>query len=79
MPSNDQRMLLFLLPGEIAPAPSCLVPEEVEASKGLEILQERWQQRCAGTTVGKWWRTVTCGNLLSDYNHYGFCGEGSIT
>lgn len=36
MASDDQRMLLLLLPGETARAPSCLVPEEVEALKGLE-------------------------------------------
>ncbi|XP_054425729.1 arginine/serine-rich protein PNISR isoform X3 [Pteronotus mesoamericanus] len=46
-------MLLLLLPGEIARAPSCLVPEEVEASKALEryygnsgdngVLEPQWK------------------------------------
>lgn len=72
-------MLLLLLPGETTRAPSCLVREEVEAAKGLVVLQERWRQPYSGITVSKWWKTVTRGDLPGRYKLRGFCGEGSIT
>lgn len=77
--SDDRRMLLLLLPGETTRAPSCLVREEVEAAKGLEVLQERWRQPYSGITVSKWWKTITHGDLPGRYKRLGFCGEGSIT